>query len=207
MASNINVSIPPLGNPTTSGVRGNFSAAKMEIEELQAAHVLRLAYRNETVEGFQQCVTSDTPQVVTFNTEVFNHPSGAFTWDSVNSELVIIDPGWYMWHMDLHVTRKVATSNVNWSIWSQVKEPTDSVFANYIGSGRSQTLTAEATNNKHFFSFGFNVHTPVANTRIRFMQATDNASKQVGIISYPATGIYPSMAGVQLNIHKIAIEE
>lgn len=35
MASSINTAIPPLGNPTTSGVRANFSAAKSEIEELQ----------------------------------------------------------------------------------------------------------------------------------------------------------------------------
>jgi len=37
MASDINVAIPPLGNPTTAGVRGNFSAAKVEIEELQSS--------------------------------------------------------------------------------------------------------------------------------------------------------------------------
>ena len=35
MASDINVAIPPLGSPTTAGVRANFSAAKSEIEELQ----------------------------------------------------------------------------------------------------------------------------------------------------------------------------
>ena len=36
MASNINILIPPFGNATTSGVRGNFAAAKTEIEALQA---------------------------------------------------------------------------------------------------------------------------------------------------------------------------
>lgn len=35
MASNINVAIPALGTPTTAGVRGNFSAAKSEIEAIQ----------------------------------------------------------------------------------------------------------------------------------------------------------------------------
>lgn len=35
MSSNINIAIPPLGSPTTAGVRGNFSAAKTEIEALQ----------------------------------------------------------------------------------------------------------------------------------------------------------------------------
>jgi hypothetical protein len=37
MSSDINVAIPPLGTPTTSGVRANFAAAKAEIEELQTA--------------------------------------------------------------------------------------------------------------------------------------------------------------------------
>ena len=35
MSSNIDTSIPPLGNATTAGVRNNFSAAKTEIEALQ----------------------------------------------------------------------------------------------------------------------------------------------------------------------------
>jgi hypothetical protein len=35
MSSNIDTAIPPLGAPTTAGVRGNFAAAKLEIEELQ----------------------------------------------------------------------------------------------------------------------------------------------------------------------------
>ena len=38
MASNINVAVPPLGSPTTAGVRANFAAAKLEIEALQTMH-------------------------------------------------------------------------------------------------------------------------------------------------------------------------
>lgn len=37
MASSIDVSVPPAGTPTTAAVRANFSAAKSEIEALQAA--------------------------------------------------------------------------------------------------------------------------------------------------------------------------
>lgn len=62
MASDINVAIPPLGSPTTAGVRANFSAAKSEIEELQAAHVLRLGSINESSEIFSNAlqITSDS---------------------------------------------------------------------------------------------------------------------------------------------------
>lgn len=37
MSSNIDAAIPPLGAPTTAGVRANFAAAKLEIEALQGA--------------------------------------------------------------------------------------------------------------------------------------------------------------------------
>lgn len=37
MASNIDIFIPPFGNATTAGVRGNFAVAKTEIELLQNA--------------------------------------------------------------------------------------------------------------------------------------------------------------------------
>ena len=35
MSSNIDTAIPPLGTPTTAGVRSNFAATKLEIEQLQ----------------------------------------------------------------------------------------------------------------------------------------------------------------------------
>jgi hypothetical protein len=38
MASDLNPAIPPLGSPTTAGVRNNFGFAKAEIEELQTAN-------------------------------------------------------------------------------------------------------------------------------------------------------------------------
>ena len=38
MASDIDVNIPPLGAPTTAGVRANFAAAKAEIETLQESN-------------------------------------------------------------------------------------------------------------------------------------------------------------------------
>lgn len=222
MASNIDTSVPVFGNATTASVRQNFAHAKAEIEALQTgklaasaqdlidalevSHVLRLASINETVEVFQQCATNDVGQVVQFNAELFNNPGSSFEWDILNNEIVIKEAGWYNWNLSFHVVRKVATGPVDWTIWTQVKEPPAGAFSNYPASARRLTLQPDEANTKSFQSLAFNVHTPVANTRIRFMQACTDVTKQVGIIAYPAAGAYPSVAGLMLSIHRIGLE-
>lgn len=206
MASNINASVPPFGNATTSAVRENFAAAKAEIEALQLSRVLRLGSIHETVEIFQQCATNDVGQPVQFNTQLFNNPVGAFTWDSVNHEIVIEKAGWYSWMLAFHIVRKVGTGAVDWTIWAQVKEPPAISFSNFPGSARRISLAADEANGKMFQTLAFSVHTPVDGTRVRFLHACTDVTKQVGIISYPASGGYPSVAGVMLSINRINVE-
>lgn len=222
MASNINADLPAFGNATTASVRQNFAHAKSEIEALQTgklnasaqadidalevAHVFRLASVHETVEVFQQCATNDVGQVVQFNTELFNNPADSFEWDILNNEIIIKKAGWYNWNLSFHVVRKIATGAVDWTLWTQVKEPPASSFSNFPASSRRLTLQPDEANSKAFQSLSFNVHTPVANTRIRFMQACTDVTKQVGIITYPAAGGYPSVAGLMLSIHRIGLE-
>lgn len=222
MASNIDTSVPVFGNATTASVRQNFAHAKSEIEALQTgklnataqadidalgvAHVFRLASIHETVEVFQQCATNDVGRVVQFNTQLFNNPADSFEWDILNNEIIIKKAGWYNWNLSFHVVRKIATGAVDWTIWTQVKEPSAGAFSNFPASSRRLTLQPDEANSKAFQSLSFNVHTPVANTRIRFMQACTDVTKQVGIITYPAVGAYPSVAGLMLSIHRIGLE-
>ena len=72
MASNIDVTIPPLGTPTTGGVRANFAAAKTEIEALQSA--IGFADYNDTA-------TAVTPISVSASTwtKLTNNKLGAQT--------------------------------------------------------------------------------------------------------------------------------
>jgi hypothetical protein len=72
MSSNINTAIPPFGNPTTAGVRANFSAAKTEIEALQTA----FGFAN-----IADTATSTTPLALTINTwrKLNNNGLGAAT--------------------------------------------------------------------------------------------------------------------------------
>ena len=222
MASNIDTSVPVFGNATTASVRQNFAHAKAEIESLQTgklnataqadidalevAHVFRLVSIHETAEVFQQCAADDVGQVVQFNTQLFNNPADSFEWDILNNEIIIKKAGWYNWNLSFHVVRKIATGAVDWTLWTQVKEPPAGAFSNFPASSRRLTLQPNEANSKSFQSLSFNVHTPVANTRIRFMQACTDVTKQVGIITYPAAGVYPSVAGLMLSIHRIGLE-
>lgn len=72
MASNINIAIPPLGTPTTSGVRANFGYAKLEIEALQGM-IGFVDYNDAATTGSPISVSSSTWTVLT------NDKSGAYT--------------------------------------------------------------------------------------------------------------------------------
>lgn len=182
------------------------ATAQADIDALEVAHVFRLASIHETLEVFQQCATNDVGQVVQFNTQLFNNPADSFEWDILNNEIIIKKAGWYNWSLGFHVVRKIATGAVDWTIWTQVKEPPALSFSNFPASSRRLTLLPDEANSKSFKSLSFNVRTPVANTRIRFMQACTDVTKQVGIIAYPAVGNYPSLAGLMLSIHRIGLE-
>lgn len=201
MASSIDTAIPPFGNPTTAGVRNNFSAAKNEIEHLQTAHFIRVQHVSESIEVFQQCAVSNVPQVIEFNQELFNNGS-VFTFDDPNNEIVIGETGWYGAMISYHVVRKVATGAVDFHIHSQLKTPSGS-FTNFPGSLRSVTMPGSVANEKYFHTVAFISQITVAGTRLRWMQTTSDATKEVGIVTYPAAGSLPGAAGVSLSVWRI----
>ena len=95
MASNINTAIPPLGSPTTSGVRANFASAKTEIEALQT----QIGYAD-----YNDSATITTPISVSPSTwtKLTNNklgpntrirlPSGVTNlWNSTTNQLVLTE--------------------------------------------------------------------------------------------------------------------
>jgi len=68
MSSNIDTTIPPFGNPTTAGVRNNFSAAKDEIEALQNS----VGWCDASHSGTTQAITADT------STKLLNDATGDY---------------------------------------------------------------------------------------------------------------------------------
>lgn len=74
MSSDIDVAIPPFGNPTTAGVRANFAAAKSEIEELQT---------NYGFVDYNDSATSVTPISLLADTwtKLTNNTLGPYTKD------------------------------------------------------------------------------------------------------------------------------
>lgn len=94
MASDINIAIPPLGTPTTAGVRANFASAKTEIEELQTA-IGFVDYNDAATVGSPISVSPSTW------TKLTNDKLGAFTkidqlpylvtnlWNTVTNQLAL----------------------------------------------------------------------------------------------------------------------
>lgn len=202
MPSDINPLYPAFGAATTTSVRQNFSAAKSEIEDLQLGKILRIASVSESVEVFQQCAVNDVGQVIEFNQLSFDSSGGVFGYDSVSNAVVIATPSAYSWQLNAQIVRKVGTLDVDWSVWIQTLLP-GGTWTNYAGSRKIVTLPADFANSKVPVSFGNDVLITVAGTKIRFMQACTNVTKQCGIVSYPPSGNYPSTSGVILNLHRL----
>lgn len=217
MASNINPAFPVFGSPTTASVRTNFQHAKEEIEALQTGKLaataqaeinalktpslITLVGSNDVSEIFQQCLINDTLQVVQFTAETLNNKAAQYSWDIASHEIVFITPGFYSLSLAFHVGRKIATGAADWTLWAQSKEPPSSSYVNVPGAARRISTPLEA-NSKIPGALVFNTKITVANTRIRFVQACSDVTKQVGVISYPAAGIYPAV-GTLLSVHKI----
>lgn len=201
ISSDIDITKPITGEPTTQSVRTNFASAKSEIEKLQETKVFRVTSVNESAELFQQCAVDNVGQVVTFTTVQQDFSSGVFSYDFVNQEIVIEQACAYSWTLNAQVVRKVNTLDLDWSIWIQTLLP-GGAWTNFPGSRKTITLDATAANQKHVIGFGNTNVVTVPGTRVRFMQACTNVSKQVGIIGYPPSGGYPSTAACTLNIFR-----
>ncbi|CAB4197658.1 hypothetical protein UFOVP1309_27 [uncultured Caudovirales phage] len=96
MSSNINSAIPPLGTPTTSGVRANFAAAKLEIEGLQTARGFADYDDNATVSAPLALVANTwkkmTNDTLGVNTRTDALPSGITSvWNPSTNQFVFTE--------------------------------------------------------------------------------------------------------------------
>lgn len=205
MTSAIDNTKPVAGNPTTASVRTNFTIARDEISALQAARVIRISSINDSIEVFQQCVTNNTPQVIDFTEVTYNSPSGSFTFDDSNNEIVFNEIGWYQISLSFHAVRKTAGGGDSiFAIHSQTKAPAGS-FANFPGSARYLSFPGSLANERKFFSFSYIAPVTEVGLRLRWLQTCSDVTKQVGIVSYPAVSPLPSASAITFSAHKIGV--
>jgi hypothetical protein len=205
MSSAIDATKPVTGTPTTQSVRDNFAAAKSEIEALQLAKVWRVLSANESVSITQYCAVANTPQVIAFNSELYKNPNtnAVFEFDSVNNEFIFHETGWYDCSLIVQGIRQTSGAPViDWNIHAQLKVPSGS-FTNFGASSRKKTFDGGSAAFKEFFTLAFIAKIEVAGTRLRWMQTATDATKDTGIISYPAAGSLPSAAGATFSVEKI----
>ena len=92
MSSNIDPGLPPFGNPTTAGVRANFSSAKAEIEQLQR-QIGYADYNDSATAGSPVAVGSYTWTKLTNNTLGANTRTSALpfgvtsVWNPITNQL------------------------------------------------------------------------------------------------------------------------
>lgn len=130
MASNIDTAIPPFGNPTTAGVRNNFTAAKNEIEDLQSS----IGFVDYNHGGGTQSITAATwtkllNDTAGPNTKTDAMPSGITRlWDSTNNQIKLDElplKSMVNARYDISVTTTAANQVVNLSVFLGVGSPSE----------------------------------------------------------------------------------
>jgi hypothetical protein len=205
MTSTIDATKPITGNPTTQSVRDNFASAKAEIESLQLARVFRLAHVAPTVEIFQQCAVNDVAQVIQFNQQTFKNPNdnSVYELDVANHEIIFHQTGWYSFSVSIHIDRKSTSgADATWAAWSQLKLPAGA-FTDFPDSLRKRTMAASAAIQSQFVGLTTISRITVADSRLRIVQACSDVSKQIGVVSYPPVGVYPSAPGIIMCLDKL----
>lgn len=205
MPSNINPAVPPLGNATTSGVRANFAAAKAEIELLQTARAIRVQHVSEALDVFQRINANNTQQVIAFNEVLFNN-GGVFNWDAPNNELEFLEAGYYAAVINFQVVRKITGAAADFNIHAELKPPAGA-FTDFPGSSRYITLDGAQANHKDWRAYTVVTRIPLAGYKLRMLQVTTDASKDIGIVTYASQApSIPGAAGIVMSLFKLGEE-
>jgi hypothetical protein len=206
MASNIDVAIPPFGNPTTLGVRANFAAAKAEIEALQELHsskIFTMLSIDELVEVFQACAVNNVPQPILFNS-LYYDIGGAITLDPGGGFITFNEAGSYVGSYDYSAIRKIGTGGlVDHAIFTEYQLPASGVWVKSPATLWMSSFSGADANQRTHNSIGFNAVIALAGTKFRIMQYCTDVTKSVGVVSIPASAIAPSQPAMAVHLMKI----
>ncbi|AZQ10157.1 hypothetical protein [Shewanella khirikhana] len=149
----------------------------------------------------QTLAANGVPEVVTYNRLAVSDPevdinlaTGEVTFHSDFSGVASISVG---------ILRELTGSgNIEWGVFVQAYDPVNEIWVPYEGSLRPITMSTQTSNEKRVIDYSLAVELK-KEQKFRFMHYTTDASKTVSIVSFGATGLLPSSAGVIVSLFGI----
>ncbi len=104
--------------------------------------------------------------------------------------------------LSVGMLRELTGSEIEWGVFVQAYDAVNQQWVPYEGSLRPITISTQTANEKRIMDYSISVAL-LKGQKFRFMHYTNDASKAVSIVSFAASGVLPSSAGVILSLFGI----
>ena len=166
------------------------------------ADVLRVSHRTTDTSPLRQTLlVSNSPETVVFNT--LEVPSdGRVTIDLPSGELTFTEDFKAILTVSYQVVRETASGDTSWGSFVEFSLDDGMSWLPAEGTTRRITLTSGETSAIQSIDYTTVINV-VAGEKIRLRHATDDSSRNVGLISMPESGGLPTSSGVTLGVYLI----
>lgn len=212
--SKIDVTGFPVKSLDLSDMPSALEAGKMiRVNQLGSAYVLdliptfsgdsaRTSYLTTTSSPIKQIITAnDTPQTISFTS--VDVPSDSISVNTSLGEFTFLVGINAVFTVSAQVIREIGAAGIaNWVMFADISTDNGLTWAPLSGSARRVSFASQSAN--EYRSVDFTASAAIAaGTKLRFRHATNDASKQIGIISAPAIGGTPSSAGFMASFFSV----
>lgn len=159
------------------------------------ADTLRAAFLTQSpTEDAKQTLSADgVPEVIQFNDLQLASPH--ITFNQEDNTFTFLENEDFMFSISAQVLRELTGAQVDWVVFAETSADNGATWQPVDGSARIKTIGSANANRVDFIDFTAPIRA-TAGLKFRFSHATDNASKQVSIISKAPNLGAPSSAGV-----------
>lgn len=202
-------SVAGIGRITSSSALNPMIRTKIDLKEQVSVDLLpqlgdsmRASYVTQDANPLKQTLqANDAPETLILNT--LDLPSSHLTVDLGAGVFTFIEDEDVMATISAQVIREVGGSGlVNWVMFVETSIDNGATWVPLPGSARRVSFTSQEANEHRFVDFTAPV-TATAGTKFRFRHTTNDATKQVSVVSEPALNGAPTSAGLIVGFYSV----
>ncbi|EMK5463003.1 hypothetical protein V9G51_001975 [Vibrio cholerae] len=166
------------------------------------ALLARVSYVTPDANDLKQTLqTNNVPEVIVYNKAAISDDeisidlnAGEITFNQDFNGVALLSVG---------VLRELTGSgNIDWGVFVEAYDSVNAQWVPFEGSLQPITISTQTSNEKRRLVFPISIAL-LKGQKFRFMHYTSDASKTVSIVSFAASGVLPSSAGVILSLFGI----
>lgn len=202
-------SVAGIGRITSNSALNPMIRTKIDLKEQVSVDLLpqlgdsmRASYVTQDSNPLKQTLqANDTPETLILNT--LDLSSAHLTVDLPTGVFTLLEDEDVMATISAQVIRETGGAGlVNWVMFVETSVDNGSTWVPLPGSARRVSFASQEANEHRFVDFTAPV-AATAGTKFRFRHATNDASKQVSVVSEPALNGAPTSAGLIVGFYSV----